>query len=92
MNILKTSAHVGVGFLAEYPLGCFSKPGGLLVFTEEEEKWISALNFRGKTSKQKYMHLAAYLFELGYKLALACRDNVSNSPGFEGCGLIFDKT
>jgi hypothetical protein len=25
------------------------KSGGLLIFTEEEEKWISALNFRGKT-------------------------------------------
>jgi hypothetical protein len=42
--------------------------------------------------KQKYMQMAAYLFELGYELALACRDNVSDSPGFEGCGLIFDKT
>ncbi len=38
------------------------------------------------------MQMAAYPFELGYKLALACRDNVSNSPGFEGCGLIFVKT
>jgi hypothetical protein len=36
--------------------------------------------------------MAAYLFELGYELALARRDNVSDSPGFEGCGLIFDKT
>ena len=42
--------------------------------------------------EQNYMQMAAYLFELGYKLALACRDNVSNSPGFEGCGLIFYKT
>jgi hypothetical protein len=39
------SAYVGVGFLAEYPLGYFMKSGGLLIFTEEEEKWISALNF-----------------------------------------------
>ncbi len=70
----------------------FSKAGGLLIFMEEEEKWISALNFQGKTGEQKYMQTAAYLFELGYKLALARRDNVSNSPGFEGCGLIFDKT
>lgn len=38
------------------------------------------------------MQMAAYLFELGYELALARRDNVSDSPGFEGCGLIFDKT
>jgi hypothetical protein len=38
------TAYVGVGFLAEYPPGCFTT-GGLLIFTEEEEKWISALNF-----------------------------------------------
>jgi hypothetical protein len=38
------------------------------------------------------MQMAAYLFELGYELALARRDNVPDSPGFEGCGLIFDKT
>ena len=68
------------------------KSGELLIFTEEEEKWISALNFRGKTGEKKYMQMAAYLFELGYELALARRDNVSDSPGFEGCGLIFDKT
>ena len=85
-------AYVGVGFLAEYPPGCFMKSGGLLIFTEEEEKWISALNFRGKTGGEKYIQMAAYLFELGYELALARRDNVSDSPGFEGCGLIFDKT
>ncbi len=68
------------------------KAGWLLIFTEEKEKWISALNFRGKMVKQKYMQMAAYLFELGYNLALACRDDVFDSPGFEGCGLIFDKT
>ncbi len=49
------TAYVGVGFLADYPPGCFSKAGGLLIFMEEEEKWISALNFQGKTGKQKYM-------------------------------------
>ena len=34
-----------------------------------------------------YMQMAAYLFELGYDLALAKIDNVSQNPGFEGCGL-----
>ncbi len=86
------TAYVGVGILEDYPLGCFSRAGGLLIFMEEEEKWISTLNFWGKAGKQKYMQMAAYLFELGYELALACRDNVSNSPEFEGWGLIFDKT
>jgi hypothetical protein len=46
----------------------------------------------GKTGDQNYMQMAAYLFELGYKLALARKDDVSNSPGFESCGMIFDKT
>ncbi len=31
-------------------------------------------------------------FELGYKPALACKDDVLDSPGFESFGLIFDKT
>ena len=37
------------------------------------------------------MQMIAYLFELGYDLALGRSHNVSQSPGFEGCGLIFDK-
>ena len=37
------------------------------------------------------MQMVAYLFELGYKLALARKDNVSYSPCFEAWGLIFDK-
>ena len=36
------------------------------MYTREEEKWISNLNFRGKTVDQKYMQMAAYLFDLGY--------------------------
>ncbi len=30
------TAYVGVGFLADYPPGCFLKAGGLLIFTEKE--------------------------------------------------------
>ena len=61
------------------------------MYTKEEEKWISGLNFRGKTGKQKFMQMNAYLFELGYELALARKDDVLDSPGFESCGLIFNK-
>ena len=86
------TAYVGVGYSVDCPPGCFSKSGGMLMYTTEEEKWISNLNFRGKKGDQKYMQMAAYLFELGYELALARKDNVSDSPGFESCGLIFDKT
>ena len=67
-------------------------PTKLLMFTKEEEKCVSNLNICGKTGNHKNMQVAAYLFELGYKLALARKDNVSDSPGFEACGLIFDKT
>ena len=37
------------------------------------------------------MQMITYLFELGYDLALSRIHNVLQSPGFEGCGLIFDK-
>ncbi len=62
-----------------------------MIYTEEEEKWISKLNFQGKTGKQKYMQMAAYLFELDYNLALVWKDDVLDSPGFKSCGLIFEK-
>jgi hypothetical protein len=62
------------------------------MYTMEEEKWNSNFDFWGKKGDEKYMQMAAYLFELGYKLALAPKDDVSDSPRFESCGLIFDKT
>jgi hypothetical protein len=62
------------------------------MYMREEEKWISNLNFWGKTGDQIYRQMAAYHFELGYELALARKDDVSDSPGFESCGLILDKT
>ena len=37
------------------------------------------------------MQMIAYLFELGYDLALSRSHNVSQSPGFEVCRLIFNK-
>jgi hypothetical protein len=80
-------AYVGVCFTYENIPGCFSGKHGLLEHTAEEEEWISNINFLGKSGEQKYMQMAAYLFELGYDLALAKIDNVSESPGFEGCGL-----
>jgi hypothetical protein len=80
-------AYVGVCFTYGNIPGCFSGEHGLLEHTAEEEEWISNINFQGKSGEQKYMQMAAYLFELGYDLALAKIDNVSESPGFEGCGL-----
>ena len=39
----------------------------------------------------KFMQMIAYLFEFSYDLALCRKHNVSDSPEFEGCGLIFEK-
>ena len=36
------------------------------------------------------MEFTAYLFELGYDLALSREFNVSKSPGFEGFGLFMN--
>lgn len=65
--------------------------GGIFFYTEEEKGRVSRANFSGKNGEQKFKQMVAYLFELGYDLALSFRHNVSKSPGFEGCGLIFDK-
>ena len=86
------TVYIGVGYSADCPPGCFSKSGEMLMYTREEKKWISNLNFWGKTGDQKYMQIAAYLFELGYELALTRKDDVSDSPGLKSCGLIFDIT
>jgi hypothetical protein len=61
------------------------------MFTKEEEQWLSNLNFWGETGDHKKMQMAVNLFELRYEIALARKDNVSDNPGFEACGLVFDK-
>ena len=58
---------------------------------KEEKERIRRTKFNGKSEDKKFMQMVAYLFELGYDLALSRIHNVSQSPGFEGCGLIFDK-
>ena len=80
--------YIGAAFSREYlPPGVFSRDG-LLSYTDEEVAWINQLHCHGKTVNEKYMQMAAYLFELGYDLAMSRIHNVSNSPGFEGCGLM----
>jgi len=80
-------AYIGVYFAQVAPPGIFSARNGLLEHTEDEAKWIESRDFSGKSKEDKYMQMAAYLFELGYDLALAPNNNVSDSPGFESCGL-----
>ena len=65
--------------------------GGLFLYSKEEKERIRRTKFNGKSEDKKFMQMVAYLFELGYDLALSRIHNVSQSPGFEGCGLIFDK-
>ena len=45
-------------------------------------------SFYGSTTlKEKQLHMISYLFEIVYDLMLSDRDNISESPGFECCGL-----
>ena len=65
----------------------YVKESGIFFYSAEEKRKISGINFRGRTDKGKFMEAIAYLFELGYDLALSREFNVSRSPGFEGFGL-----
>ncbi len=60
------------------------------MYTEKKEEWIHNMIFRGKTGNQKYLQMATYFFELGYKLTLSCKDNVLDSRGFKSFGLIIE--
>ena len=64
--------------------------GGLFLYTEVEKASVLRTNFSGKLGNRKYFDMVAYLMEIGYDLALDREHNVSESPGFEGCGLRFD--
>jgi len=49
---------------------------------------VNSTNFRGTTNlKEKQLHMAGYLFELCYDLTLSAAEDLSQSPGFETCGL-----
>ena len=64
--------------------------GGLFLYNEDEYNFIRRTSFSGKVGELKFMQMCAYLFEIGYDLAIG--PNVSRNPGFEGCGVIFEKT
>ena len=60
--------------------------GGIFRFSERKKKQMEKVKFGGEsTLKGKQLHCLGYLMELAYDLALAPRDNVSSSPGFETC-------
>ena len=62
--------------------------GGLFRFTDEEKKFIRNTKFSNREGDEKFAEMAAYLFEIGYDIALSPRNNKSGSPGFEACGLM----
>ena len=61
--------------------------GGIFFYSEEQMEAILGCHFSGKPDVQKFSGMVAYLFELAYDLALSPSNNVSDSPGFEACGL-----
>ena len=85
-------AYVGVAFGRDVvESGVLSKDfndGGIFFHSQKDLARIRTANFSGAaTEEYKFLRMVAYLFELGYDVALGRKDNVSDSPGFEACGL-----
>ena len=64
----------------------------IFLFSCDVLERIKKLKFgvRGDTSlpqEMKKRHMFGYLAELAYDLCICSSDNISNSPGFEACGL-----
>lgn len=58
--------------------------GGVFLFDDTDKENINKVHFRGlNTFREKDVEMVAYLLELAYDLAIAPRDNISSSPGFE---------
>ena len=69
------------------------KEGGVLLLSEFEKAKIKSSKVDGSMSDaEKFRTILAYQFELGYDLAIALSDNVSQSPGFESFIGIFGGT
>ena len=66
----------------------YDDEGGIFFYTADEKKSVLGTKFPGKDGNRKFMDMVAYLFELGYDLALSRSNNVSKSPGFEACGMM----
>lgn len=56
----------------------------ILILSELEKAKITSSKVDGRMSDiEKFHTILAYQFEIGYDLAIASGDNVSESPGFE---------
>ena len=82
LGFLRTNAaDVGV-------LVATSAVSGIIFWLKISIAQIDKTDFRGVANlKEKQLHMVGYLFELCYDLMLSPNDNVSQSPGFEACGL-----
>ena len=70
--------------LASHEKTCKTDIGGFFTWDTCVLEKIDAVNFKGvKHRKDKQLHLAGYLLELAYDLALSSLHNVSKNPGFE---------
>ncbi len=57
--------------------------GGLLIMSKDDKRCIKSCLNKELMAVQKFQEVIAYLFELGYDLALSLENNVPCSPGFE---------
>ncbi len=57
--------------------------GGLLILSRDDKRQIKSALKKDLTPVQKFQEVIAYLFELGYDLALSPENNVVHSLGFE---------
>jgi len=60
---------------------------GIFFYTQQQKEAILRLKIQGKSNVEKYSEMVAYLLEIAYDLAIATSHNVSDSTGFEACGL-----
>ena len=83
---------VGLGFMRSNQAAtdaiCDTSENGLFHWSAQVLKGMQPKGFYGSEGlKEKQLHMVSYLFELVYDLMLSDKDNISESPGFECCGL-----
>lgn len=66
-------AYIGASFSRDdLPPGvCSSGENVMFFYSDEEVEWINNLHCHGKQLNEKYVQMVAYLFELGYDLAIS---------------------
>ena len=78
--------YCSLGFTRESPgsQNLIKTENGLLLWTPEILERIKQVNFKGAiTLEDKQYHMASYLIELFYDLAIGSANNILEAPGFE---------